>query len=174
MKKFDIQFNTPSLIIGEKSDFIASLKYWINPNKALKAELLYRLSKDGNGVQKFHKLCDGKGQTVTLVNIGNKVIGGYTPLSWASEGKWKRDNYTFIFNLTNKKKFVKSKDNIKSIYCLNSRGLRFANFGFNHQMDVLEYYPSYTDFLDGNQLIPNYTEVQVEEVEIYKISTKYK
>ena len=34
-----------------------TLKNWINPNMKIKAELLYRMSRDGIEVETFHNLC---------------------------------------------------------------------------------------------------------------------
>ena len=34
------------------------MKNWISPNNNIKAELLYRLSRDGEKISKYHQLCD--------------------------------------------------------------------------------------------------------------------
>ena len=72
-----------SKIINNNKKYNESLKNWINPSKKIKAELLYRLSENGDNISTFHKLCDNKGPTLTLfhVNDGN-IVGIYTPLSW--------------------------------------------------------------------------------------------
>ena len=36
----------------------------------------------------FHSNCDGKGPTVTIVQVGNYVFGGYTDKSWSSPSKY--------------------------------------------------------------------------------------
>ena len=77
--------NLDSKIINENKDYNEILKNWINPSRKIKAELLYRLSENGDDKSTFHELCDNKGPTLTLfhVNDGN-IIGIYTPLSWDS------------------------------------------------------------------------------------------
>ena len=99
------------------------LKRWINPNKNLKAQLLYRLSENGEKYETFHELCDKKGPTLTLFHIkenGDK-IGIYTPLSWDKNNYNKEDMETFIFNLRKKKKYQKvTPENL--IYCRNDCG----------------------------------------------------
>ena len=79
------------------------MKKWIKPSRKIRAELLYRLSENGDKFSTFHKLRDDKGPTLTLfhVNDGN-IVGIYTPLSWYSpffDYVWKYDIETFIFNL---------------------------------------------------------------------------
>ena len=103
-------FNSASKIINGKDKYSDCLKYWINPLKKIKAELLYSLSENGYNKSTFHKLCDNKGPTLTLfhVNDGN-IVGIYTPLSWDTTTGWKKDMDTFIFNLNKKTKTQKTK-----------------------------------------------------------------
>lgn len=60
--------NLDSLIINGNKDYNKTLKNWINPNLNIKAELLYRLTRDGKEYRTFHQLCDNKGPTLVLVN----------------------------------------------------------------------------------------------------------
>jgi len=55
-----------------------------------KFNLLLRGSRDGFTPGDFHRLCDNKGPTVTIIKVkGNgKLIGGYCPISWHSEGQY--------------------------------------------------------------------------------------
>ena len=114
-------FDNESLIIENNNQYLSTLSNWINPdkNKNIKAELLYRLTRDGELYKTFHEKCDNKGPTLVLIHDTTNIkTGGYTPLSWDSKSDWKIDNDTFIFNLTNKKKFAKSYfNNCYSIYC---------------------------------------------------------
>ena len=40
---------------------------------------------DGWEASTFHSNCDGKGPTVTIVQVGSYVFGGYTDTSWGGE-----------------------------------------------------------------------------------------
>ena len=40
---------------------------------------------DGWEASTFHSNCDGKGPTVTIVQVGSYVFGGYTDKSWGGE-----------------------------------------------------------------------------------------
>ena len=48
--------------------------------------LLYRASRDGWYSCNFHFHCDNKGPTVTVINSGNNIFGGFTEQSW--DGKF--------------------------------------------------------------------------------------
>ena len=39
---------------------------------------------DGWAASTFHSNCDGKGPTVTIVQVGSYIFGGYTDKSWSS------------------------------------------------------------------------------------------
>jgi len=121
-------YDLDSKIINGNEKCNESLKNWIDPARKIKAELLYRLSQNGENISTFHELCDNKGPTLTLfhVNDGNKV-GIYTPLSWDSNSEWKFDMDTFIFNLNKNQKYKKLQPD-HSIYCFNSFGPLTSNF----------------------------------------------
>ncbi len=175
-KKMNKILNLDSLIIKNNIKYNITLKNWINPNKQIKTELLYRLSRDGISYETFHKYCDNKGPTLTLIEADEGFItGGYTLLDWDSNSKWKNDKDTFIFSLTENKKFIKQNIS-KSIYCLNSYGPWFNNFGFelnsrNKFMKECKFQYG-NAFLNANEIIPNEKEnkyFDVKEVEVYKI-----
>ncbi len=175
-KREDTILNLDSLIIKNNIKYNITLKNWINPNQKIKAKLLYRLSRDNHLYETFHKLCDNQGPTLTLIEaVEGFISGGYTPLDWDSKTKWKEDKDTFIFSLTENKKFIKQNIS-KSIYCLNSYGPWFNNFGFelnsrNKFMKECKFQYG-NAFLNANEIIPNEKEnkyFDVKEVEVYKI-----
>ena len=61
--------NLDSKIIKGNEKYNEALKNWINPSRKIKAELLYRLSENGDKYSTFHELCDNKGPTLTLFHI---------------------------------------------------------------------------------------------------------
>ena len=82
------------------------IKEWLaSVNKTSEHKLLYRASRDGWDACDFHRCCDSKGATITVVKCteGN-VFGGYTSKSWASPAICTAvtDNDTFLFSLKNK------------------------------------------------------------------------
>ena len=48
----------------------------------------WRAKTDGWAASTFHSNCDGKGPTVTIVQVGSYIFGGYTDKSWGGEYYW--------------------------------------------------------------------------------------
>ena len=167
-----------SLIINNNIEFFKLINNWINPNKKIEGELLYRLSRDGEQISTFHSLCDNKGPTLTLFETKEGNKGGiYTPLSWDSNSNWKNDMETFIFNLNKNQKYKKL-INDYSIYCYNTYGpWTYYGFGFygNNQMRKIQHQGSNINsyYEKGAEILPNNSEAnkwfEVQEVEVYKI-----
>ena len=66
-------------------------------------ELIYKASRDGFDANAFHKHCDNKGPTMTIVQSDNGYLfGGYTAVAWTSSGgSYANDSEAFLFTLTN-------------------------------------------------------------------------
>ena len=80
----------------------------INSNANILYELLYKATVDGEAASVFHSKCNEKGETITVVKVLNgSKCGGFTPLSWKTEGCWQKDPSlrSFVCNLDNKTKF---------------------------------------------------------------------
>ena len=74
------------------------LSDWIGRQCGL--ELLYKATRDGCDAAAFHRLCDNKGPTVTVMyNPEGSVYGGYISQTWQSSGSWTADGNAFIFRL---------------------------------------------------------------------------
>ena len=37
---------------------------------------------DGSEASVFHKKCDDKGATITLISVGDRIFGGYSDIYW--------------------------------------------------------------------------------------------
>ncbi|KAG9295521.1 hypothetical protein G9A89_000172 [Geosiphon pyriformis] len=63
--------------------------------------LLLRGSRDGFTPASFHRLCDKKGPTLTVIRVRgtNEIIGGYNPYSWNSHSGFERSTDSFIFSM---------------------------------------------------------------------------
>jgi hypothetical protein len=100
-----------SKIINAKD--VAVIASWIDKKKGIpyhlkdipiRFELIYRASQDMlhgfHRFHNFHKHCDNKGPTVVVVKVRNsgEIIGGYNPLDWRSDHKYKASD-SFIFSL---------------------------------------------------------------------------
>ena len=101
----------------------------INNNAKISYELLYKASIDGEAASVFHSLCDEKGASITVVKVLNgSKCGGFTPLSWKTNGCWQKDPSlrSFVCNLDNKTKF-----NLRENYnhALDFHGNKLSCFG---------------------------------------------
>ena len=78
--------NINSSIIKEntngKNTIINWIKEKIKINK-IKFEKIFEMNSNGTRSEDFHRYCDNKGPTLTLVKTTkNKIFGGFTPLDW--------------------------------------------------------------------------------------------
>jgi len=84
------------------------LKSWLPNSNNLSLKLLYRTSVDGKSPQIFHKKCDGKGATVTLIKckfngaVSSSVLGGFIDQSLHSNADncFIVSNAAFLFSMT--------------------------------------------------------------------------
>jgi len=132
---------TKSTILASHPKEATALKDFLPRFKTLK--LLYRASRDGWQAAVFHRLCDDKGPTVTIVKTSSngRIFGGYTSASWAASdsGGYKYDPEAFLFSLVNgiqlqrPVKLEMRRGNRCSIYCVAGYG---PTFGMGHDLYV--------------------------------------
>ena len=111
----------------------------------IKYELIYKMSKNGSRPEDFHKCCDNKGATMTLIETKSKhIFGGFTPLSWNSNKQSLKDikKETFIFSLNLMKKYNMLNIDKSPIVCYKEHGPSFGNGTF---MDNSQYYRTVFD-----------------------------
>lgn len=143
------QFKQLALMNVEFSvDFYASKVLNSSQAKALRSllprgadtnyQLLYRASRDGKDSSSFHRQCDNRGPTVTIIkdNHGN-IFGGYTSVSWDQSGDYYHDPSAFLFTLQNTHgitptKYVKNATT-HAIYCASNYG---PTFGGGHDIYI--------------------------------------
>ena len=74
--------------------------------KIIKIKLIFSATINGDKDRDFHKFCDGKGPTVTIIKGENDhIFGGYVTVPYSSDGESHYDDKAFLFSLTNMKKF---------------------------------------------------------------------
>ena len=79
---------------------------WIKPNSILKFNLLYQISRDGDNISTFYNKVKNKYPTLILIKSKlGFIFGGYTTNTWEPTSDYKRDEYSFLFSLSNKKKY---------------------------------------------------------------------
>jgi hypothetical protein len=83
-------------------------------------QLLTRGSRDGFTSEVFHKMCDNKGPTITILKLKNEasIFGGYNPLNWdkGKHGKDEKTSDSFIFSLDREIILSRVQDYVHAIY----------------------------------------------------------
>ena len=72
-----------SKILKNKADYLKKLTQWL-PAKTT-WNLCWRASQHGWAASVFHKRCDFKGPTVTIIRVGEYIFGGYSDASWGGK-----------------------------------------------------------------------------------------
>ena len=94
--------NIDSEVIIDGND-VDKLQEWLYSEEKYFHEptLLYRASRDGWSAKDFHRLCDGKGATITVVkSVDGYIFGGYTDISWSSPhpAVYRSSSKSFLFS----------------------------------------------------------------------------
>ena len=106
------------------------LMKWVCPNNERKVKLIYKATPEENTRDDFHRKCDNKGATLTIIETTKgRRFGGYTSVCWDSSSGSKDDKEAFLFSLDNDKKYdvIQSK-NVK-VYSGSGYGPWFGNNG---------------------------------------------
>ncbi|KAL9651477.1 hypothetical protein ABK040_001424 [Willaertia magna] len=136
-----IEGNIVKRIINKKFDFRSHQRYqkllneWIGVNENQKWQLIYRGSRDGFKAQDFHKLCDGKSHTITIIkSTSGHIFGGFTTTAWNQNYQYYSSPNSFLFSLYNPTKQdskpmrfdLKDENNSSAIYCNSNYGPTFG------------------------------------------------
>ena len=172
-----------SSIIKDDIIILNLVQNWIEEtinSKGIKFELIFKMSENGTKSSDFHKYCDNKGPTLSLIKTTkNKRFGGFTPLNWNNNGGFIKDinNQTFIFSLNLKKKYNMIKANGIGICCNIIEGPSFGNSDFYLKDNMKEgvtwadkdcnFFNNRNLELIGEQGIKGAFET--EELEVYKV-----
>ena len=101
--------------------------------KINKSTLLFRASRDGYKASNFHSKCDGKSNTVTLVEtMTGRRFGGFTDAQWDQSSSYKTGSNGFIFSLDNNEIYY-NKNNQYNIYGTSGQG---PSFGGGHDFYI--------------------------------------
>jgi hypothetical protein len=159
-----------------------------------RSQLLWRGTRHGFGAEYFHRRCDGRAPTLTLIeDTDGNIFGGFTPVEWESSpyGKDKADPSlkSFVFTLKNPHNFparkfaLKAEKKDEAIYCDSSYrpdlgGPHFCDIrvsdncnantsSWTHQFGRC--YANDTG-LDGKTFLTNSEYFTVKEIEVFEIA----
>ena len=187
IKKFEIiKYNTiDSLIINKDIKKQEAIINWIKQKinkKNIDFKKIFTMSLNGSSCNDFHKYCDNKGPTLTIIKTtNNKIFGGFTPLNWESSGngenKYDKSNQTFLFSLDLMKKFDMINAKKEAIYCTKNNGPYFGgrDFSIESNMKKGETYANYaTNFISNNNLEligekGNDKKFDIEDFEVFQV-----
>ena len=130
-----------------------TLRNWL-PEGMRVRKVLYRGSEHSFRARAFHKHCDHKGPTLTLIkSTTGHVFGGFTTLSWASAGSYRKDATAFIFSLLNPKATPPQRFSSLNAHSVYDHADYLPTFGSGHDIYLcngcnLEW-SSYTNFPHG-------------------------
>jgi uncharacterized FlaG/YvyC family protein len=170
-----------SVILSAREDLKKQLLEWY-PDKQW--VLLYRATRDGFRGADFHRMCDSKGATCTIIRNGNNIFGGFTPAAWDSSNTYNNASGTTIFTLVNPAGTVPTQyaciNPANAIYCDAQYG---PTFGAGHDIYICDNSnsnaSSYCGFantfqdttLRGNTTFTGcYNNWLVNEIEVYQLS----
>jgi hypothetical protein len=148
--------------------------------------LLWRGSSDGFASAEFHKRCDGRANTLTIIeDTDGNVFGGFTPLKWNNKSGYTADPNlkSFLFTLRNPHKLAPRTFALKRGYenwaiwcgpiwgphlndiyvcdgCQSRNESGTAHFGSAYNNDT---------GLDGKTLLTGAPTFRVKEIEVFAI-----
>ncbi|XP_067031234.1 uncharacterized protein [Acropora muricata] len=99
------------------SKYLAKLKEFLNPvqhDPSSRFMRCWHAKTDDWLASTFHRNCDGKGPTVTIIQVGSYIFGGYTDKSWYGSSGYVSSSKSFIYSLHNVNGYYPMKLQIKS------------------------------------------------------------
>ena len=166
-----MEFKLDSNIINK--DEFKKINEWINSNKNINLELLYRLTKDGKFPKDYHSKCDNQSPTLVIIkNVDSIKIGGYTTTTWNGEVN-KYDNDSFLFSLTEGKKYPKIRNN-QSIIANKNWGPAFGGgadlgVGSNKELSFGWSNTIGNTFIKNRELTKGESSFSVKEIEVFLV-----
>ena len=86
MLSFEERISSSTILGSLDSKYLIKLSLYLKPvlqsPDRSRFVRCWHAKTDGWAASTFHSNCDGKGPTVTIVQVGNYIFGGYTDKSW--------------------------------------------------------------------------------------------
>ena len=172
-----------SSIINRNIEKETAIINWIEEktNKnIISFELIFKMSENGSNCKDFHKYCDNKGPTLTLIKTkNNRIFGGFTPLNWNNSRGVIIDQYnqTFVFSLNLMKKFDMINSKKDAIHNQENNGPFFGNNDFSLYKNMkkgIHVSNEYCNFFSKNNNLElsdgsSSTDFETDELEIFKV-----
>ena len=152
------------------------IKNWINSNRKISFELIYKGTRDGDDVKDFHKLCDEISPTLTLAQTKNgNRFGGYTSVALTknSSDNGIYDPNAFVFSIDKKYKYNTSNPSY-AVRSLTSRGPCFGDscpffIGNKFLTQNTSYSSPSNDYNCPPYVLTGAEYFTLDELEVYKV-----
>ena len=172
----------PSILYKKPSTISTVSKILNQVQNNLDLDLLFSLQRDGDNIEKFHKLVNNIKPTLLFFEIYNrKYYFYYINESWENENinndyQIKTNDKMFLYCFNDKKKLLENKQ--LAIYCCNNYGPMIGeynkndvdfinNLDFDCSLSLEKVFTSKKDiFTTAN----NYNQFYLKELEIYKLN----
>jgi len=150
--------------------------------------LIYKATKDGFKASDFHRLCDNRGATLTLIQTRHRfhkkkrdpIFGGYTTIPWTSRRGSHRDFESFLFLLSGDKvtRFnLRSTDDIAVLHTPISgpvfglNDIHICDRANEDRFSFSKFPSSYEDTNgQGRKTLSNWRNLLVKEIEVYMVT----
>jgi len=156
--------------------------------KKLELKLLYRGSKDGFTAAAFHRCCDNKGATLSVIRAENTkyIFGGYYSGAWNSGGAY-GTLPAWLFSLTNatgKPLKILATSSSNNAYCNSGYGPTFGGGHDLHINNSMKSQNNYTNPSSFKTIAPGYSgtftkellagsyKFGVDDLEVFTVITK--
>ena len=142
-----------------------------------KYTLIYKLTKNGSNPSDFHKYCDNKSPTLTIIQtINNEIFGGFTTLNWNYD-TYDRNVNTFIFSLNLEKKYEMFNSEKEAIISNKEFGPTFGHYDIMFKGDLYRGFvraDQESNFFEYRKLEllnvqKEYCAFDVKEIEIFQV-----
>ena len=160
-----------------KDDEDIMIKNWINNNKPLSFDLIYKATRDGDDVKDFHKLCDEISPSLTIVRAKNgNRFGGYTSVALTKNASDQaiNDPNAFVFSIDKKYKYNTNNPSY-AIRSMASRGPCFGDgcpfyIGNKFLTNNSSYSNPSNDYNCPPYVLTGAQYFTVDELEVYKVN----
>ncbi|PRP81148.1 hypothetical protein PROFUN_01982 [Planoprotostelium fungivorum] len=168
-----IQLDTSDILSAQ---YTTKIEEWLGGGKKM-GERLYKATEHGFKALVFHRLCDGKGPTVVVVQSDNdSLFGGYAQYSWSSAGAYITSTESFLFALKNPQHNCSPQAQGSGITTLLPVPLLVVGMISKYVMDRgwllhrLALVCTYEDMTGkGNALFTGARNFQTKEIEVYRV-----
>jgi len=137
ISQLEEQLKENTLSMGGPSYML--LLQWLGGTKKI-GSLLYKASRDGFGAKDFHRLCNNKGATLTLIeSTEGCIFGGYSEVEWKSCDAYVTSDKSFLFTLKNIHGILPTKLDLhkdRALYSIFDSSQYGPTFGGGHDICI--------------------------------------